>query len=152
MKSILVIDMHSDHAVYQNLIQKSLEMLEQQGVHFNKVSVHHLLETPLALRFAIETFRTSTEKHLRKPDGYIIFGFLQGEETLDAVVYEEALRSIQDMACYYGLALSHHTLFEGQKQADQDMVAIAERVVFSCLNLIQIKKQLGLHPSHISAP
>lgn len=151
MKNILIIDMQSDLDAYQSLVQSTLEHLDKQGVHYNKISVTHLLECPLALRFAIETFRASTEKHFRKPDGYIILGFLQGGETLDAVVYEEALRSIQDMGCYYGLALSHHTLFEGCVD-QQDPRMIAERVVFSCLNLIQIKKQLGLHPSHISAP
>ena len=151
MKNILIIDMKSEHAFYQTLVQSTLEHLDQQGVHYNKISVNHLLECPLALRFAIETFRTSTEKHFRKPDGYIILGFLQGGETLDAVVYEEALRSIQDMGCYYGLALSHHTVFEGVAE-QEDVRITAERVVFSCLNLIQIKKQLGLHPSHISTP
>lgn len=151
MKNILVIDMQSNLDVYQSLVQSTLEHLDQQGVHYNKISVNHLLECPLALRFAIETFRTSTEKHFRKPDGYIILGFLQGGEAFDAVVYEEALRSIQDMGCYYGLALSHHTVFEGRVDS-QDVQNIADRVVFSCLNLIQIKKQLGLHPSHISAP
>lgn len=151
MKSVFLIDINDGNDIYQNLVQTAITVLEEQKVHYSKVSVNHILEAPIALRFAVETFRSNTEKHARKPDGYLVFGFLPHSEAFETVVYEETLRSLQDMACYYGLALSHHTLFE-TKDESKHVHEVAERTVFSCLNLIQIKKQLGLHTTHISAP
>ncbi|MBX9977504.1 MAG: hypothetical protein K2X98_04595 [Alphaproteobacteria bacterium] len=151
MKSVLLIDIKDGNERYNSLVQSAVALLDAQGVHYTKLSVSHLLEAPIALRFAVETFRSTSDRHMRKPDGYMVLGFVPITESFESVVYEEVLRSLQDMACYYGLALSHHTCFES-REGGIDAATIAERTLYSCLNLIHIKKQFGLQTNHISTP
>ncbi len=151
MKSVLLIDIRSGDEGYHQLVQESIVILDKEGIHHSKVSVNHILEAPIALRFAVETFRSMNESKVRNPNGYLVFGFIPKSEVFESVVYEEVLRSLQDMACYYGLALSHHTLFE-TKETEKEVGDLAQRMVFSCLNLIQMKKQFGLQTNHISTP
>lgn len=151
MQSILLIDLNEEDAGYRNLVQTVIQLLEGQGIHYSKLSVNHVLESPIALRFAIEKFRTTIDKRERKPDGYIVLGYISRHETFESIVYEEVLRSLQDMGCYYGLALSHYTAFQS-KSLEINIEAVSNQVVLSCIKLIQLKKQLGLQPNHISTP
>ncbi len=151
MKSVLIIDIKTDNSAFESIVQKSIHILDEQGVTYSKICVNHILEAPIALRFAIETFRSNHDKNSKRPDGYMVFGFVSKSEDLETVVYEEFLRSLQDMACYYGLALSHHTHFESQS-SPKNSDSIAQQIVYSCLDLIQLKRQLGLQSSHINTP
>ena len=149
MKSIFFVDIQTNSTDYHLMVQEALAICEREHIHYSKVSVHHILETPMALRFAVDAFRGPPHHSTRKPDGYVVFGHMNAHESFDGVVYEEALRSLQDVACYYGLALSHTTVFEG-KPSPLSPAEIAQNTVLSCLNLMDIKKQLGLHPQHMN--
>lgn len=149
MRSIFFVDIQTHSIEYHHMVQEALSLCEREKIHYSKVSVHHILEAPLALRFAVDAYRGNSTHQNRRPDGYVVFGYVDQHEVLSGVVYEEALRSLQDVGCYYGLALSHTTLFEGEP-LKKTPAEIAQNTLVSCLNLIDIKKQLGLNPQHMN--
>ena len=148
MTSVLIIETFATDPKQNILIEEVTQVFGAEKISYARVAVTHILEAPIALRLAVETMKVGSESKLHRPDGFIILGHIQKNEPFPSIVYEEVIRSLQDMACYYGLALSHGIFFED----GQNTAFGGQKAALSCMNLMRLKTQFGLNPSHISAP
>lgn len=148
MTSVLIIETISPEGRANLLTEEAIQFLTTEKIGYTRVGVTHVLEAPIALRLAVETLKVGLESKLHRPDGYIILGYVSKNEAFPEAVFEEVVRSLQDMACYYGLALSHGIYLEDT----QNTAFGGQKAALSCMNLMRLKTQFGLNPSHISAP
>lgn len=134
--------------------------LESHGIAHSRITVPGILELPIALRIVIEATKSGSivSTEWRKPDGYIILGtLLRGEIGCSDLVYQETVRAIQDLACYYTLPVSYGLIIANSIEQAR-AVSLPQggnkggEAAQSCLALIDLKRKLGLQSNAIISP
>ena len=134
--------------------------LEHHGIAHSRITVPGLLELPLALRTVIEATKSGSmvSTEWRKPDGYVILGaLLRSEIGCVDLVYQEVLRSIQDLACYYTLPISYGLIIANTLEQVMSVSSVqggnkGSEAAQACISLMELKRKLGLQSGAILTP
>ena len=134
--------------------------LENSGIAHSRITVPGILELPIALRTVIEATKSGSVvgAEWRKPDGYIILGaLLRGEIGCADLVYQETLRSLQDLACYYTLPVAYGLIIGNTIEQARSVSSVqggnkGGEAAQSCLALVDLKRKLGLQSNAVMDP
>ena len=153
---VVVIEARTLPPLSDVLYQKTVEALDHGHIGHSRVSVPTLLGAPLAMRTVIEATRGAAAlsgSDWRRPDGYIVIGTLI--ESLDPypeTTYREIVRSIQDLACYYTIPVGYVIIFNRDVNIQESQIKHAVEGVQNCMNLMELKRHMGLTPGAILTP
>ncbi len=149
---VVIIESRMYGDISDDLFRGAVMELESHGVAHSRVTVPALLDLPVALRIVIEATKTNSmvSSDWRKPDGFIIMGtILRAEIGCADLVYQDVLRSLQDLACYYTLPVSYgliiaNTIEQAKSVAHPQAGNKGGETTQSCLALMDLKRKLGL--------
>lgn len=149
---VVVIESRTYADISDDLFRGCVMELESHGIAHSRVTVPALLDLPAALRIIIEATKSNNmvSSDWRKPDGFIVIGtILRSEIGCADLVYQEALRSLQDLACYYTLPVSYgiiisNTIEQAKSIAHPQSGNKGGETAQSCLALMDLKRKLGL--------
>jgi 6,7-dimethyl-8-ribityllumazine synthase len=149
---VVIIESRNYTEVSDDLFRGAVMELETHGVAHSRVTVPSILDLPVALRTIIEATKANSmvSTDWRKPDGFIIVGtILRAEIGCADLVYQESLRSLQDLACYYTLPVAYgiiiaNTIEQAKSVAHPQGGNRGGEAAQSCLALMDLKKKLGL--------
>lgn len=157
---IVIIESRFHSEISDELYRGAALELEKHGIAHSRITVPGILELPIALRTVIEATKSGTivNTEWRKPDGYIVLGsLLRGDIGCADLVYQEALRSLQDLACYYTLPVSYGIVIASTIEQSRSVSLVqggnkGGEAAQSCLALMDLKNKLGLPAGSIINP
>lgn len=138
---ILIVDARFYTDIADELLEGATEVLKQEGVAFDHVSVPGALEIPTAIRMAIETGKYA---------GFIALGcVIRGETTHYDYVCIESARGLNQLAIDFMMPVANGILtVENRAQAharsrktEKNKGGFAAR---ACLDMLQLKRHFGL--------
>lgn len=128
----------------------AITALELANAEFERFSVPGAFEIPAAVKFAVRSM--DFDENRRRFDGYIALGcVIRGETTHYDYVCGESARGLMDLANEYSLALGYGILTcENREQAwaraARDQGDKGAAAANACLEMIDMKRRLGLYP------
>jgi 6,7-dimethyl-8-ribityllumazine synthase len=157
---VVIIESRLYSDVADELYRGTALELEHHGIAHSRISVPGLLELPIALRTIIEATKSGSmvSTEWRKPDGYVILGaLLRAEIGNSDLVYQEVLRSIQDLACYYTLPIAYGLIIANTLEQIFSVSSVqggnkGSEAAQSCFALMELKRKLGIQTGAILSP
>lgn len=132
---------HSD--ISDLLLRGALEVLDRAGVSHETIDVPGVLEIPAAIMYAVKSLDFDAVR--RRFDGFIALGcVLKGQTNHSAILTQESMRSLQEVALRYALAVgngvvscdTHEQALVRAKLDGQDRGGAAAE---SCLRMVELK-------------
>ncbi|CAO4838364.1 MAG: 6,7-dimethyl-8-ribityllumazine synthase 1 [Holosporales bacterium] len=157
---VVIIESRFYPDIADELYRGAALQLEHHGIAHSRITVPGALELPAALRIVIEATKSGSmiSTEWRKPDGYVILGaLLRAEIGCADLVYQEVLRSLQDLACYYTLPVSYGLIIANTIEQSMSVASVqggnkGGEAAQSCLSLMDLKRKLGLHSGAVLSP
>lgn len=143
-RRVLIVSAGQKNKSLENMSKKAIEILENESTEYLNIDIPSAVNAPTILRCATRSMelKSSETRYI----GYIILGSITKEdtelfETTKDFLAEQTIRGIQEITTQFSLAYSVAiTLDEEDKNADQK----GEQAARNCINMLSIKKQMGL--------
>jgi 6,7-dimethyl-8-ribityllumazine synthase len=147
---IMVIEAPFYRDIAAELAKGALQVLDAAGATYERFEVPGALEIPTAMVYGIKMkqFRPAA----RRFDGFLALGcIIKGETYHFEVVCNESARGIHQLATEYSLAvgngvLTTYTEEQAMARAKADGENKGGAAAQTCLDMLAIKKKLGLYP------
>lgn len=141
---VVVVESREYPSFADDMFTQLKESMAAHDAILSRVCVPSLYDTPTALRMIIEATQKTEKEHWKTPDGFIVSGAaLEGEVT------NFTLRSLQEIASFFCIALGLGTYVVESAHDVNAMESEAVRytannAVESCMSLLKLKRQLNL--------
>ncbi len=150
---ILIVEARFYEDIADDLVRGAVEILEEAGASYERVSVPGAFEIPAAVKYAIRALDFDSQR--RRFDGFVTLGcVIRGETTHYDYVCGESARGLMDLATTYSLALGYGILT--CENGDQARVRAAVQqgnksnkgaaAARACLEMIGLKHRFNLYP------
>ena len=147
MTRVLIVEARFYEEIADELARGAIQLLEQEGVDYDRISVPGAFEIPAAIGFARHGATSGGVDY----DGYVALGcVIRGETTHYDYVCGESARGLQDLATRDGVALGYGILtvenadqawararIEGGKNKGRDAAQ-------ACLDMIDVKHKFSV--------
>lgn len=157
---VVVVEARSYSDITDELYRGTVLELEQHGIAHSRITVPNIIDLSLAVRVVIEATKNGSmvSTEWRKPDGYVILGvLLRAEIGCADLLYQEVLRSLNDLACYYTLPISYGLVIANTPE--QAMSVSSPQggnkggdAARSTIAIMDLKRKLGLNAGAILQP
>lgn len=144
---ILIVEARFYEDLADELARGAIAEIEARGATYQRVSVPGVLETPAAVKFALEGMTHGGPS--ARFDGYVVLGcVIRGETTHYEIVSNESARALMNLTVDRALALGNGIqTVENEEQAWARASVSAKNkgggAARACLDMIDLKKQLG---------
>ncbi|MCP4394218.1 MAG: 6,7-dimethyl-8-ribityllumazine synthase [Alphaproteobacteria bacterium] len=147
-KQILIIDSESYNEITERLVQGAVQVLEEEGLQYRRITVPSMLEIPIILRYAIRSMEIhSTDISYA---GYIVIGSILGEDNaFKKEIFHEAMKHIQNISVKFSLALGNGLIYADYHERAMEIADINSdneggMAAKRCLKMLKIKNNMGL--------
>ncbi len=132
MSKVLVVESCFYPAIATASLNIVQDILLENGIEFDKVSVPGAFELPSAINMIIETINY---------DGVIALGcIVKGETYHHNIIAAECARTISDLAIHYSMPIGFGLITASTlKQAEKRAEEYAKRAANACISLMKIK-------------
>lgn len=141
MTNILIVEARFYENYADELVNNAIKVLEENSVTYQRLSVPGCFEIPAAISLGFKTGRY---------DGYIALGcVIRGETTHYDYVCMQSAQGLNNLAIEHDIAIGYGIITaENHKQVEHrvncDGKDVGGRSAKACLEMINLKKQLGL--------
>ena len=139
---LLIVEARFYEDISDELLKGAIQVLEEIGAEYDRISVPGAFEIPAAIRFAADGHDGY--------DGYVALGcVIRGETTHYDYVCEESARALQDLAVRDRLAIGYGILTVENRDQAWARCSVNKHnkgaaVTHAALRMIELKKQYGL--------
>jgi len=157
---IVIVEARSYTEIADELYRGAALELEHHGIAHSRITVPNMLDLPIAVRTVIEATKNGSmvSTEWRKPDGYVVLGtLLRAEIGCADLVYQEVLRSLTDLSCYYTIPISYglvitNTVEQAMSVCNPQAGNKGGEASQSVMAVVDLKKKLGLSSGAILQP
>lgn len=147
---IMIVEARFYDDIADELMAGALEVLEAEGLTYERFEVPGAFEIPAAIQYAIRSMDFFAGR--RRFDGYVALGcVIRGETSHYDYVCGESARGLQDLAIRYSLALGYGILTVENKEQAWARAARNQKnkggeATRACLQMLDLKRQFRLFP------
>lgn len=147
---IMIVEARFYDDIADELMAGALEVLEAEGLTYERFGVPGAFEIPAAIQYAIRSMDFFAGR--RRFDGYVALGcVIRGETSHYDYVCGESARGLQDLAIRYSLALGYGILTVENKEQAWARAARNQKnkggeATRACLQMLDLKRQFRLFP------
>ncbi|WP_421709625.1 6,7-dimethyl-8-ribityllumazine synthase [Algihabitans sp.] len=147
---IMIVEARFYNDIADELMAGALEVLEAEGLTYERFEVPGAFEIPAAIQYAIRSMDFFAGR--RRFDGYVALGcVIRGETSHYDYVCGESARGLQDLAIRYSLALGYGILTVENKEQAWARAARNQKnkggeATRACLQMLDLKRQFRLFP------
>ena len=147
---VMIVEARYYEDIADELTRGAIAELDTAGVEHERLAVPGTFEVPAAIRFAIRSMEVGTAE--ARYGGFIALGcVIRGETTHYDHICAEVSRSLMDLSVTDSIALGFgiltcETLEQARARAAVDQKNKGGEAARTCLQMMEIKKSLGLVP------
>lgn len=144
---IMIIEARFYDDLADELARGAIAAIEARGATYSRVAVPGVLETPLAVKYALDSMAHGGST--KRIDGFVVLGcVIRGETTHYDIVSNESARALMNIAVERSLALGNGIqTVENEAQAwaraKVDQKNKGGGAANACLDMIELKRSMG---------
>ena len=147
---VLIVEAPFYEDIAAMLAKGAIDVLEEAGASYDRMSVPGALEIPAAIQYAIKSLEFYTSR--RRYDAFVALGcVIRGETSHYDIVAAEIARGLMDLSVRHTLAIGNGVITTEDKdqaimRADPKQKNKGGLAAKAALDMLNIKSQFGIFP------